>query len=286
MRNAYFSQQEAPVAPPVEEAPVETAPVLETPAAAEPGNFPQYRIQAPAGDEKEDQVLKLIRSGVKSNIATAVVYGAQPPAPADEATPAVETSAVAPASEEVARIEAEILALADAPWADDFAKRNAALSLEHTRAVTRALMEETRQAEAADAAARQAAQAELDGVLSKYPRYSNPNDAQNVIARELELAWRATNDPRLNLPNLVTVLADTAAAELFARGDSRNQPPQHAPSAVPQAAPAARFSPAPAGGSPPPAARQWTGEQLEELMENDPAEFSRLMAANRARVVR
>lgn len=279
MRNAFFSQQQEQSAPPVVEPPVE-APAIPVHVPAETEQ--QFRVRA--HDESEARVMRLLKADPKLSLQAAygVVYGSTPGAP--EAVPAAAvppTVSDTSVSDAVNAIEAELRALAAEPWQEDFELKRTEKMLEHSRAVARA---ETASREAAmrEAEAEEAAkQAEWNAVLAKYPRYSNPNDAQNVAAVALLAQWQATNDPRLNLPNLMTVVADTAAAELFARGDSRNHPSQHAPAPAPQAVPAARFNPAPAGGSPPPPVQMWDADALEELQDRDPGKHAQLMATFR-----
>ena len=275
----------APVVPTSPQAPVPPTKVDDTES-----EFSRFRFKP--RDAQEERVYTMLKAdrNLTLQAATAYVYGQQPQAPAPVApsleSPApiipVQAAPVAPPAS--AALKAEIMELARQaqaePWVEGIAEQLEEKRLEFTAAVTREALAERDATLARQTAVETARDQEWSNCVNRWPHLKVQGNAHSVTANALLDAWQATNDPRLEHPNLQTIVLEAAALSLIESGQWQTQQPAgnpagHQPVAVP---PTTRYNMPGAGGSPPPAAPPaLTADQLDDLMERDPQAFQRLM---------
>jgi hypothetical protein len=296
---ARLSQAPVDFTPPAAIEPSFAAPVVPTspqapvppPAAEDPERgLPGFRLKP--HDAQEERIYRLLKADPTLTLqtATAFVYGQQPQAPAPVAPSlespapiiAVQAAPVAPPAS--AALKAELMELARQqqaePWVEGIAEQLEEKRLEFTEAVTREALAERDATLARQTAVETARDQEWQGCVNRWPHLKVQGNAHSVTANALLDAWQATNDPRLEHPNLQTIVLEAAALSLIESGQWQTQQPAgnpagHHPVAVP---PTTRYNMPGAGGSPPPPARQnLTSDQLDDLMERDPQAFQQTM---------
>ena len=276
----------APVVPTASPVPAAPAPLAEDPE----NGFSRFRFKPK--DAAEERVYTMLKADPNLSLQTATefVYGQQQQAPAPVApsleSPAPVISPQAPVSAPAsAAIKAELMELARQqqaePWVEGIAEKLEEKRLEFTAAVTREALAERDATLAQQSAVETARDQEWATCVNRWPHLKVQGNQHSATASALLDAWQATNDPRLNHPNLQTIVLEAAALSLIESGQWQTQQPAAAPAGHPVAVPpTVRYNMPGAGGSPPPAAAPaLTADQLDDLMERDPQAFQKLMRA-------
>lgn len=284
----FFSQPQAVPEPGIQGERVSDAPVaeevLESPTAAAaaapaiPDRGTQYRQRADTPEE--EAYFQLRKAGRTAAEAAIAAFGVASPVPAPAADPPdalALPSSLLPAAAALVAHDAELdrieQSIADAKAAYDPEAETKAF-LEHSKAQRvrqELVLARDREATVAQAAAEtarmSAEQAVIADTVARYHGLENPNSR---IRQEFDALWgqlEATNDPVLNAPDRVAIVAEKAAAAIYVASLTRPASAPPAPSRAPVPVPAARFSPAVAGAAPPPAVPGVSDDDLEEMPE-------------------